>query len=347
MKTVKEATPMKKKVIITIAIVALLACSVIFAACSDAGNAEQKRNAEYQNIALAAVGATGQKVQYSSVANRRNAYVVEVVINGVKYDVTIDENKTVLSVKINDRQVDKDNVPTPPYADETQYIGAERAKQIAFEDAATTVNSVTKLDVEFDFDDGKYLYEVEFRVGAVKYEYDIDATTGEIHKKEVDDKTVIEKAPEGVEFIGIEEAQRLVLANANVTLEEVVVKKAKLDFEKGSYVYEIEFVKGTVEYDYEINAVTGAVIKCEIDTEDDDDEKVPAGQYISVEDAKRTAFAHAGVSAESVVLEKAELDVERGIVVYEIEFKAGGYEYEYEINATTGDIISQDKEIDD
>ena len=339
---------MKKKLIFTLAIVALLVCAVVFVACDGNDNAESKRNAEYQNIALAAIGAQGQNVQYSSVSARRNTFVVEVVINGVKYDVTIDENKTVQSVKINDHQVDKDNVPTPPYANENNYIGAERAKQIAFEDAATTIDKVTKLDVEFDFDDGKYLYEVEFRVGTVKYEYDIDATTGEIHKKEVNDKTVIEKAPDGVIFIGVEEAQRIVLENAGVTAEEVTVTKAKLDFEKGAYVYEIEFKKGTVEYDYEINAVTGAVIKFEIDNdEDDDDDEIPVGQYISVEDAKRIALAHAGVSAENAVIEKAELDVEHGVVIYEIEFKAGGYEYEYEINATTGAIISQDKEIDD
>lgn len=338
---------MKKKVIITLAIVALLACAVIFVACDNNDNAESKRNAEYQNIALAAVGAEGQTVQYSSVTAKKNTFVVEVVINGVKYDVTIDENKTVQSVKINDHQVDKDNVPTPPYANENNYIGAERAKQIAFEDAATTIDKVTKLDVDFDFDDGKYLYEVEFRVGTVKYEYDIDATTGEIHKKEVDDKTVIEKAPDGVTFIGVEEAQRIVLENAGVTAEEVTVTKAKLDFEKGAYVYEIEFKKGTVEYDYEINAVTGAVIKFETDNGEDDDDKVPVGQYISVEDAKRIALAHAGVSAENAVIEKAELDVEHGVVIYEIEFKAGGYEYGYELNATTGAIVSQEKEIDD
>ncbi len=340
---------MKKKFIVTLAIVAMLVCAVIFVACDNADNAEKERNAEYQHIALAAVGAEGQTVQYASVSDKNDVFVVQIVINGVKYDVTIDGNKNVESVKINDRQVDKDNVPTPPYADETQYIGAERAKQIAFDDAATTANMVNKLDVEFDFDDGKYLYEVEFRIGAVKYEYDIDAKTGEIHKKEVDDQTVIEKAPDGMTFIGVEEAKRIVLENAKVTLEEVTIKKAKLDFEKGSYVYEIEFVKGTVEYEYELNAQTGAVIKVEIDDENDDkdDDKLPIGQYISAENAKHIALAHSGVAAEGVVWEKAELEIERGIVIYEVEFKANGYEYEYEINATTGVIISQNKELDD
>ena len=44
---------------------------------------------------------------------------------------------------------------------------------------------------------------------------------------------------------------------------------------------------------------------------------------------------------------KAELDRERGIYVYEVEFRSGRYEYDYTINATTGKVISFDKEYDD
>lgn len=62
---------MKKKLIITLAIVALLVCAVVFVACDNNNNAESKRNAEYQSIALAAVGAQGQKVQHSSVSEKR------------------------------------------------------------------------------------------------------------------------------------------------------------------------------------------------------------------------------------------------------------------------------------
>mgnify|MGYP001452906406 FL=1 len=34
-------------------------------------------------------------------------------------------------------------------------------------------------------------------------------------------------------------------------------------------------------------------------------------------------------------------------MVYEIAFKCGGFEYEYEIDALTGSIVKQDKELDD
>ena len=44
---------------------------------------------------------------------------------------------------------------------------------------------------------------------------------------------------------------------------------------------------------------------------------------------------------------KAELDREDGRQQYEVEFKAGGYEYDYEIDALTGVILAWDKELDD
>ena len=42
-----------------------------------------------------------------------------------------------------------------------------------------------------------------------------------------------------------------------------------------------------------------------------------------------------------------ELDEEDGKLVYEVEFKAGGTEYDYEIDAATGTILQQEAERDD
>lgn len=62
------------------------------------------------------------------------------------------------------------------------------------------------------------------------------------------------------------------------------------------------------------------------------------------EDAKVTALAHAGVSKADVKNYKAEVDKERTVLVYEIEFDAGVYEYEYEVNAENGNVIKHEKE---
>ena len=66
---------------------------------------------------------------------------------------------------------------------------------------------------------------------------------------------------------------------------------------------------------------------------------------ISTEKAKQISLSHAGVGSANFT--KVQLDTEDGIRVYEIEFKVGNVEYEYDIDASTGAIVSSSSEIDD
>ena len=65
---------------------------------------------------------------------------------------------------------------------------------------------------------------------------------------------------------------------------------------------------------------------------------------ISVEKAKQIALSHAGVG--SARFKKVKLDYENGIKVYEIEFKVGNLEYEYDINVSNGAVILSSVEVD-
>ena len=59
------------------------------------------------------------------------------------------------------------------------------------------------------------------------------------------------------------------------------------------------------------------------------------------------ALSHAGLSASDVRELKAELDTDDGRVHYDVDFKQGTTEYDYDIDAVTGEIIKYDSEIDD
>lgn len=61
---------------------------------------------------------------------------------------------------------------------EKAYIGSENATAIALKHA--NVANATGILTEFDCDDGKIIYEVEFNVRNIEYDYDIDAVTGSI-----------------------------------------------------------------------------------------------------------------------------------------------------------------------
>ena len=69
-------------------------------------------------------------------------------------------------------------------------------------------------------------------------------------------------------------------------------------------------------------------------------------KYIGEEAAIAVALAHAGLARNAVRDLKCELDRENGVMVYEVEFESGIYDYEYDIEATTGKILKSKKELD-
>ncbi len=64
---------------------------------------------------------------------------------------------------------------------------------------------------------------------------------------------------------------------------------------------------------------------------------------IGIQKARELALAHAGL--KDAVFSEGEYDLDDGI--YELEFTAGGIEYEYEVNAFTGKITAADRERND
>ena len=135
-------------------------------------------------------------------------------------------------------------------------------------------------------------------------------------------------------------------------------------------VYEVEFKSGGYEYDYDINALTGDIVKHSKEKNDDytavqtpsenqsqqSNDKNSSGSFsdnaqsqaeISADKAKEIALSHAAVAAADAAYIKAELDYDDGRLIYDIEFVAKNIEYEYEIDAGSGKIIDFDKETDD
>lgn len=59
--------------------------------------------------------------------------------------------------------------------------------------------------------------------------------------------------------------------------------------------------------------------------------------------ARGIAFTHACISEDSIYDYKCDFDEEDGVWIYEMEFKCGGYEYEYDIDAASGTILKHEK----
>ena len=67
-------------------------------------------------------------------------------------------------------------------ASDSAYIGVEAAKSAAFAHAGLDAAQVTMGEVDFDYEDGRMVYELEFYANGAEYEYDIDASTGAVVK---------------------------------------------------------------------------------------------------------------------------------------------------------------------
>ncbi len=118
--------------------------------------------------------------------------------------------------------------------------------------------------------------------------------------------------------------------------------------------YEVEITSQTgEEFEYKVDAYTGAILESKREAADGTEvpvvqpSKPAASGDIGYAKAKSVALNHAGVSENKAYDMDIELDDEDGTLVYEVEFKSGGMEYSYEINAATGAILKHEAELDD
>ena len=238
-------------------------------------------------------------------------------------------------------------------------IGLEKSIAVALADAGLKQSQVQNLKGTFEKDDGLEIYDVYFEANGFEYEYTIKAADGTILESEIETPDGKLVTAEEARDIGLEKAKAAALSHAGAAEKDVTFTKSKKDSDDGRLVYEFEFVKGSTEYDYEVDGTTGSIIAFSKETVDSDSNvsgtpltsgqssagaSQPSSNYIGVDKAKSIALNHAGVKASAATFTKAKLDKDDGHYDYEIEFYAGGVEYEYEIDATTGKIRDYDSE---
>ena len=71
-----------------------------------------------------------------------------------------------------------------------------------------------------------------------------------------------------------------------------------------------------------------------------------AESYIGETKAFEIALSHAGITTGDLLFSKIHLDRDDGRVIYDVEFYAGNKEYDYEIDAITGNILGFDSDME-
>ena len=150
----------------------------------------------------------------------------------------------------------------------------------------------------------------------------------------------------------LDEAKTAALKDAGLSESDVTFKKTELDHNHGTQVYDIEFYTSDTKYDYEIDASNGTVLEKSIEqfqiqtNPTDSAINSSSNDYIGVDRAKEIALNHAQLNESDVQFAKAKLENDDGEVEYEIEFYSGRTEYDYTIDAVSGNIIEYDVDYD-
>ena len=238
------------------------------------------------------------------------------------------------------KSISAENSVTQGTPSSASYITADEAEQAALSHAGISSSDVSYITCELDFDDGIMVYEVEFISGNTEYEYDINAIDKSVLKFSTERADNYSQSGQGgssgnAGSITEAEAQQAAFSHAGVSGATVI----KAEYDRDDNKYEIEFIAGSYKYDYEISASDGRVIESEKEAV-----KSSGTAYsVSADEARQKALSHAGVTDPY----EFEIDYDRDDNKYEVEFKSGGYEYSYDINAATGEILKSEKERDD
>ena len=155
-------------------------------------------------------------------------------------------------------------------------IGMDAAAYAAEQYAGTSALDSVTAEVDSELDESPAHYEVELHTAWGEFEYLVDAYTGNVLSGQKDllatapvgDATAKPSAPSGGTDIGYAKAKSIALNHAGVSENKAYDMEIELDDEDGTLVYEVEFKSGGMEYSYEINAASGAILKHEAEIDD-------------------------------------------------------------------------------
>lgn len=141
-----------------------------------------------------------------------------------------------------------------------------------------------------------------------------------------------------------EEAKAVALKDAGYTEADVTGIRVKQDRDDGRDIYEVDFYVQAEEFDYDIDRSTGQILSRDYDI--DEDFNTQSGQntsgIISQDEAVKIVLNRVSGATENDV--RIKLDQDDGRQIYEGDIYYNQTEYEFELNAQTGEILEWSEE---
>ncbi len=210
----------------------------------------------------------------------------------------------------------------------TADITEAQAQEIALADSKVDPAGVEFIKSGLDYDDGWLKYEIDFWSGETKYEYDIDAQTGEILKYS---REILYKGYRPQQAGPVKDTK----AAAPAASAAAETKAAAQPETKAAKVQAAAETKAAP-----VETAASSKIAYSADS-------VVYADGITSQEALQIALKHADVKESDITRPEVGMDYEQGRKVYEIGFNVGWTEYDYDIDVNTGEIVKYSIDIDD
>ena len=148
----------------------------------------------------------------------------------------------------------------------TGIVDEEMAQKIALEHAGVKATDATITKSKLDYEGRRQVYEIEWYAGGKKYDYEIAVDTGEILSSGYDEKTSGWSGSNSSNVTVSEaDAKQTALGRVSGATEKDIYEW-EFDYDDGRPEYEGKIIYGGTEYDFTIDASSGAVIEWEAES---------------------------------------------------------------------------------
>ena len=148
----------------------------------------------------------------------------------------------------------------------TGTVDEEMAQKIALEHAGVKAADATITKSKLDYEGRRQVYEIEWYAGGKKYDYEIAVDTGEILSSAYDEKTSGWSVSNSSNVTVSEaDAKQTALGRVSGATQKDICEW-KFDYDDGRPEYEGKIIYGGTEYDFTIDASSGAVIEWEAES---------------------------------------------------------------------------------
>ena len=148
----------------------------------------------------------------------------------------------------------------------TGTVDEEMAQKIALEHAGVKATDATITKSKLDYEGRRQVYEIEWYAGGKKYDYEIAVDTGEILSSAYDEKTSAWSVSNSSNVTVSEaDAKQTALGRVSGATQKDIYEW-KFDYDDGRPEYEGKIIYGGTEYDFTIDASSGAVIEWEAES---------------------------------------------------------------------------------